>query len=256
MKETKKPIVDVGGGLESYIAAGDENTRELLASDAPVIAALKQFDAFFRDGLWREPVLSNPLAFLLFTNAYMLFLSGARMALTGHAAAIYPLLRTALESACYGFLIERKPDLADVWTQRHQSKAQYDACRNAFTVAKANKLIRPVSADIGNLVEGIYDAAIDFGGHPNIKGVIQHVTMDQDRDDGMVAVNLAGLHGTGGTETTRALVACLDFGLAIAAVIVLGPETPSKALVTKLQELSDLKNAVADELQADPDAAS
>lgn len=253
MNDPKTPIVDVGGGLESYIAAGDENTRDLLAGNAPTIAALKQFDAFFRDGLWREPVLSNPLAFLLFTNAYMLFLSGGRMALTGHAAAIYPLLRTALESACYGFLIERKPDLADVWTQRHQSKAQYDACRNAFTVARANKLIRSASIDIGNLVEGIYDAAIDFGGHPNIKGVIQHVSMDEERDDGMVAVNLAGLHGTGGIETTRGLMACLDFGLAIAAVIILAPDAPSATLVATLQELNDLKNTVADGLQADAD---
>lgn len=113
----------IEGGIDSYMAAADETTAELLTSNEPLITALREYDTYFREGLWRQ---HQPPAvpLVLCMNAYQLFLAGSRMALSGHCAAVFPLLRTALESAAYASLMTRKPELQEVWTHRHQGEAE------------------------------------------------------------------------------------------------------------------------------------
>jgi hypothetical protein len=54
-------------------------------------------------------------------NAFMLVNAGIRIALTGHAAAIFPTLHTALESACYAYRMIENEKLEKMWADRHQN---------------------------------------------------------------------------------------------------------------------------------------
>jgi hypothetical protein len=51
----------------------------------------------------------------------MLLNAGIRIALTGHAAAIFPTLCTALESACYAYRMIEDEKLEKMWADRHQN---------------------------------------------------------------------------------------------------------------------------------------
>lgn len=75
---------------------------------------------FFATRLWsdNQPVPEIPM--FLSTNAFMLWTSAVRIAMSGHEMAVYPLLRTALESACYVLLVKRRPELAEVWSNREK----------------------------------------------------------------------------------------------------------------------------------------
>ncbi|WOC16135.1 hypothetical protein [Pseudochrobactrum sp. MP213Fo] len=97
---------------------------------------------------------------------------------TGLVAAIFPLLRTALESASYGQLIERDPVLADVWTHRHCSEVDKKACSKAFTLHPGIVHLKDVAPDVYDPAKLTHEGTIDFGAHPNLKGVASHLSID------------------------------------------------------------------------------
>lgn len=239
------PMVEMGEGLDSYMAAADETAAELLAGDDGLVAALRRYDDYLRRDLWAH-MRTSAIGFILQMNAYMVFLSGVRMALSGHSAAVFPLLRTALESAAYGLLIERDPALADVWTHRHRSEADKNACRKAFTFSQGINHLKGIAPEIHDLAKLAYEGAIDFGAHPNLKGVAGHLSINENRPDGMTSVTLTSLYGSTHVETVRGLCACLDFGFAIIGMIALSTPDPGvdrvKRLIMELQVINDLKN--------------
>ncbi|MEA9605995.1 hypothetical protein QY702_05900 [Xanthomonas campestris pv. plantaginis] len=244
----------IKGGIESYMAAADETTAELLASHDPIVAALREYDTYFREGLWRQ-YQPPAVPLVLCMNAYQLFLASSRMALSGHCAAVFPLLRTALESAAYASLIMHKPELQDVWTRRHQGEAEKKACRKAFTFEKAIGLLKDRAPDIHALAVLGYEGAIDYGAHPNVKGVFGHVSID-DQDDDFFAVSHTSLYGATHIETIRGLCACLDFGFAIIGIIALSSPEISDALLADLSHLNDAKNAATERYGPEGDAVA
>lgn len=238
-----KARVDLGDGLRQYMAMADKCLQELHTSESPFVAVLLQYDDYFRRDLWQLAPPPQTFALLLFLNAYQLFLAGARMALSGHPAAIFPLMRTALESVSYGFLLEQQPALSEIWSNRHRSEADKKACRKAFTFDRAIAGVNDTAPDIHRLAKEAYDGAIDYGAHPNLKGVFGHVTVDDDRADGMVAVSHTSLYSPGHPETIRGLCACLDFGFLIISIIALAVPTATANLASELQTLNDAKEA-------------
>lgn len=233
--------IDAGGGLTAYLAAADATTAELLASDSPLVATIHQYDDYIRTRLWAgmEP---EPIALILFMNAYQVWMAGIRAALSGHSVAVFPTLRTALESAAFGGLIVENPELSEVWSHRHRDEASHKACRKAFTFDRAIAPLEAKAPSLHWLAVQAYSNAIDYGAHPNIKGVFGHVTMDEDRSDNHVAVVHTSLYGAGHVETIRGLCACLDFGLAIIGTIAATLSLPSGQISQDLQALSDAKD--------------
>ena len=242
MKE-RKARVEFGDGLVQYIAIANDTMRELWGLDNPLLKVLFQYDAYFRSDLW-EHVSQTPIfANILFINAYQMFLGAVRTALSGHPAAVFPLARTALESASYGYLMEQQPILCEIWSNRHRSEVDKKACRNAFTFDKAIKSLVHKNPDIYRLVKDLYEAAIDYGAHPNFKGVFEHVSINEDRPDGIVAVTHSCLYGSDNPETIRSIYACLEFGFGIIGIITLSGQTATGKLQEELRTLNDLKEA-------------
>lgn len=234
----------INKSFDDYIASGDATTKALLQADSDLVKAIRTTHDFFAKELWAQGGGMSPIAMMAAMNAFMLYLAGVRVAMTGHAAAIFPLLRTALESACYAFLMSRNPDLERVWLDRHRDKAGLAACRKSFTSAVKDtaKGINAIQADSGDIVLQAYEAAIDFGGHPNVRSVFGHVSVNDPGGD-EYHVNLAGLYGPEAREISQALVACLDFGQAIAIVLLRSLKDPTEDQGRALDALNDGKEA-------------
>lgn len=237
--------IEAGDGLSAYLAAADETAAEILASNNAMMATLRTYDRYFRESLWnnQEP---DTVPLVLWLNAYQLFLASVRIALSGHPAAVFPVLRTALESAAYGSLMKKRPELQDVWIKRHGSAAENKACKNAFKFSTAIASIEDRSPDICKLAILAYDGAIDYGAHPNIKGVLGHVSLTDVQDGRQIAVLHASLYGAHHIETIRGLCACMDFGFAIIGVIALSSENFTGSIITDLQSLNDAKNEASE----------
>lgn len=241
-------IVEINESMDDYFDTTDAITAALREENSPILQTLHGFDGYFRKTLWRDAGGVAPVAMVLSMNAYMLFLAGVRVAMSGHVTACFPVLRTALESACYGFLIAKNPDLSAVWTDRHKDADSKKACRKAFgsAVTDVAKLVEREQPGGGQWLADAYDAAIDFGAHPNIKSVFGHVRILEDvPKDPYFRVNLAGLYGADHWETHRMLIGCLDFALAIAVVLTRALDNPDQEHQEQLQALNDEKNRVS-----------
>lgn len=232
--------------FDKYFIDADENTSELLASDSSLIAGLRQFYAFFVEELFTVELTMTPAQALLAMNAFMLYLSAIRVALSGHEAATFPLFRTALETASYSYLISTKPDLENIWLKRNASSEALKTCRKTFAsaVKDAAKSIQAqdrVSEGTEKWINFAYDAAIDFGAHPNPRSVLPHIRFDHDRSDEHVGLSLIGLYSPTSFEASRSLMACLDYGLLIGLILVCSPKNQTDRLLIALGRLNSLK---------------
>ncbi|WP_281973134.1 hypothetical protein [Ruegeria faecimaris] len=181
--------------LRKYLAAADLTNKEALNEYSTLIQGVELCDSFFSEQLLKESPKMGATQGILAMQARMLLFSATRMALSGHAAATLPLLRTSLEAACYSYMVGHDSDKETIWLNRHKSEEAGRACRRAFTsaVTDAAKLIEAqdgVSVGTQQLISGAYQASIDFGAHPNPKSVLPHLRIDKEREDGKIEVGL------------------------------------------------------------------
>jgi hypothetical protein len=243
--------VKIDKSLRDYIAAGNETTEALLASGSPLIHGIEEFYSFFQKELWATGGQMSPNQALLSMHTVMMYVSAVRMALTGHTAATFPLFRTAFEAACYAYLVGKDNEADQIWSERNSNPEAMKRCRSRFTsaVKDAAKAIQDTQDEPGHdeWIVQCYDEAIDFGAHPNPRSIYSHMRPPMQVEEG-VLVELIGLHSEDAHETSRALVACLDFGLAIAIVLTHGVPSPTQDLSDKLFQLHEMKDQIVAEL--------
>jgi hypothetical protein len=160
------------------------------------------------------------------------------MALSGHEAAVYPLLRTALESACYALVITRKPELAATWSARHDGDAERKASRRAFAsaVSDAADFVSCWQQGLGAYVLELYDANIDFGAHPNTRSVMDHVH-EMPADQEQEGFGLGSIYPGNSLEVFRALVAAIESARGISMVLTCCQPSISEKVVHAVQAL-------------------
>jgi hypothetical protein len=236
------------GPFEQYFKASDEVEKASLLEDAEGLRGLRVVHDYIADLLQRHGDAVGPLAVFLEFNSFMLLLAGMRTAISGHAAAIFPVLRTALESASYAYLMIDDQSLETIWSNRHRDKASLKACRKAFTsaVSMVAKKLNAIQADSGTYIEEIYEASIDFGAHPNTRSIFGHVNTEED--DEIVQVRLVGVYAHDAFEARRAVLACWDFGIAIAIILTRANGDLTQELADRLDDLNVKKEAYASSL--------
>lgn len=236
---------EVKGSLQEYLDAGNANTKVFLVDEIFSAALNRVYDFYARELFIEGNGLKAPASFLCM-NAFMLWLASLRMALTGHASATFPLFRTALESACYAYLVQKDEVKESVWLARNNSEKDMVACRGTFTSAarEVTKAINAVQAGSGDIVLEMYESAIDFGAHPNTKSVLSHIRSEPDTDKEFWRLQLVGIHHHEATEAKRSLLAALEFAWTIALIIFRLIEKPSEDQAKALAEMHDQKDKV------------
>jgi hypothetical protein len=149
---------------------GRANLTATIAEPCPLLSGVERYCAFLQKDLLTGEQEVTPTAAFLFMNSYMLYQSSIATALTGHAAAIYPLLRTALESACYGYVMRKDTAIEGLWLNRHDSEAATKAAGKAFTpavndaadgIGKANSHPGTAAIPAGHRLGSASEPAID-----------------------------------------------------------------------------------------------
>jgi hypothetical protein len=112
--------------------------------------------------------------------------------MAGQLPETFVLLRSCLEYSGYALLIHHKPDLEMVWLRRHNGGDALSKMRGAFMASNAKKAVQLTDPGLGDWYSDLYESAIDFGGHPNPKGITPIIRSDDDsysqrdlHDDGL-----------------------------------------------------------------------
>ena len=232
--------------FDNYFVAAREVEQELLGGESPLMSGLRRYHDFFVDHVFSESNPLSPVQGLLAMDAFMVFLSSIRVAISGHGAAMFPLLRTALEASCYALLVGDSEEVRDIWLKRNSTPDALRTSKKTFRspVADAAKRIQAKSWVGPNTEAGInqaYNEAIDFGAHPNPKGIWPYVRVNDSHPDGYDHVSVGGVYEADSFETGRCLMACLDYGLLIALILSNCRDEPCEDAVIALNKLNELK---------------
>lgn len=205
--------------LLDYLAVTNENSNEHANEHPQLMPLVLQMDKIFQDEIFGRQFNADPMSGFLAMNSYTLLLSSVRQALSGHLSSIFPVNRTALESACYAYLIAHKEGMRDVWLNRHTSRNALDKCRKEFSVKKASNELKSLYPEMAQFVMHHYEAAIDYGAHPNEKSVLSHLTNLGEVDNKMHGFEFTAVYEANSWHVNLALLICTDIGQAIAFLL-------------------------------------
>ncbi|MFI3044473.1 hypothetical protein [Pseudomonas coronafaciens] len=240
--------------FRAFLTACNENQDEILAGDSHYVAMMDALDSYLRKHITGpENVPDDLVVHTLRLNARYLLMTGFRIGLTGHAAGVFPTLRTALETACYAFLMSKDDSLSDVWMQRDVSPDHLKACKKAFKqpIADARDKIDQLHPNqLGSWMYALYLASIDFGAHPNSKTVTLHTRISDDEASGMKLFESLALYNIKSFEYERSLLACVETSLAVAIVLSMTQAITTDVMNRELIELNQFKNDLEEMIRA------
>jgi hypothetical protein len=113
----------------------------------------------------------------LLQRACSAFHAAAGLAMGGQSAESYPVMRAGLEYGLYGVATRDDPDRAILWLNRHADRAIKKKIWRVFAKGKMLELIRPRDSQLADALDALYEDLIDFGAHPNERGVNSTVTL-------------------------------------------------------------------------------
>lgn len=208
--------------LPDYLIAADSTQKNTALANLQYMELFCEIDLHWRTEVLQGELDVDPYAAFLLTQSYFLWLATVRSALSGHGMAVFPILRTSLESACYGYMLAHDPSARRCWLERDQSPEHLKAFRRRFNqgVAEAAKLIEVDHAWVATGITSMYDGAIMFGGHPNPRFLLDHVKAGEHTDD-RVPLTLTCLNGPQSFNTLRALTAATEAGMTVSTVSAL-----------------------------------
>jgi len=168
------------GSDRLYNLFADAELNERVSSQyLPVLyARLQRVNEVFRCVL--ETVEQDDKSYLLYsrfliTRTYGSFFAAIRVAMGGQIIESFPLLRSAIEQAWYALHMAMDPNppgRITVWKNRNQDDASKKKCIDEFLVAKVRSTHEDKDPKTAKELHALYEFLIDFGGHPNPRGVL------------------------------------------------------------------------------------
>ncbi|WP_024696834.1 hypothetical protein [Pseudomonas avellanae] len=235
--------------FRAYLNAGTENLDEIQAAGSPFLTVMDDLDSYLREHVSGPAVAPDELVMhSMLINARFLLMTAFRVGLTGHAAGVHPILRTALETACYALLMaeDQTQSLTEIWMSRNDSREALKTCKKSFQqpIKSAQEIANQRGQGLGDWMYALYESSIDFGAHPNAKTVTLHSRMSEDENGNSQFENV-GLYAVGNYGYECGLLACVEIGLAMAIVLSMTHPVALKEAIRALQALNDQKNALA-----------
>ena len=236
-----------GGDIWAYLETADEVSREVKQLRGPEMDLLGQTENFWHTKVLGGTITVDPITSMPLVQSYFLWMAGVRVALSGHAIAAFPILRSSTEAACYSFRMSRHPALRDVWRNRDKSAADNKRCRDAFTgcikdTAKDIKQDEPV---ISRLLTELYDASITFGAHPNAHFMFHHLRFSEETEEDDI-LKFDCINAAESSNTTLTICAAVEHGLMASFISMLacGPRPQDGESHTIYQFLQQQKDAL------------
>jgi hypothetical protein len=193
----------LGWGDDTLSVFFDQSRNNVFARfENPTYRRLAEIDKAY--GLICNNLVEPPDWFVttFLPRAHSVYRAAAHLALAGQLPETYMLLRGCLEDAVYGFYFLHKPNTHELWLRRHENATAGQVVRDEFKIGKMLRFLTKHDTDLGSIVKALYDRTIDYGAHPNERGVMQSAKMTENQTHHRFdVVYLSG--------NNKALAACL-----------------------------------------------
>ncbi|MDO8410363.1 MAG: hypothetical protein Q7S93_09920 [Phenylobacterium sp.] len=177
---------------------------------------LAYLDAQFMDlDGWRDP--PNPVTPHLAFRSHSNFRAACEHALAGQLGDMFPMIRACIEAAAYAVHLEGNAKRTEAWLRRHDGAAAMKVARGRdFHHTTVLASVTALDAEIGALFGELYQQSIDYGGHPNERGLSANAQAMPD-EEGRRFIQIY-LHENG-PRLVFGLHAVLEAGAAALAIL-------------------------------------
>ena len=234
--------------FDDFLKFSNETASEM-DIHTPPFELLRKVDEYCRTRLWNRELSAPYSAALLGVSGMWQVYGAARNVIHGQPSVVFPILRTALENACYSLEICANPKLEKVWTNRHVSNSQRQKCRDAFGKAAANagRKLAEIQPEVGEWMNLMYESFLDYGAHPNVKSIYSHLTEGEVTQEGLAKFSLHGLYPATAFELQKASLAVVETAVLIALILTIALKgLSSDDDFEAWSILNDEKNGLAD----------
>jgi hypothetical protein len=179
------------GDLFPFIEECWSNSLAVVGNNNVVAARLTAIDGIFNEALQRGIKPTNAgevVPVLLYLRSFSAFRASVMVGLSLPTDG-FALQRSCLKNAGYAKLIATDPKLSALWLQRDQNLAEV---RKQFTNKAVRDAIAKDDAPLSNVYQDLYERSIDFGAHPNEKGVLGAVVPGSINTGTLQVTMLAG----------------------------------------------------------------
>lgn len=149
----------------------------------------------------------DPAGLLLLCNTNSQLRAALRLCASGHAVAVYPVGRAALESALYGWYLLMHPEASVRWHDKPQSPGKdRDRWAGEFCFGNIRRKLQPMAAETAARAQGLHETAIAFGSHPNTQALYSNIKVEKDANGAWVGLHF--LHGWDSASANAAKFSC------------------------------------------------
>jgi hypothetical protein len=121
----------------------------------------------------------------LIARAHSAFLAATRLAMSGQSLEATLVLRAAIEQVWYALHIANDPwplERHTIWLKRHESPEAKRRCKDEFSIANVRDTHKVLDAITADKLQQLYETTIDFGAHPNERGILSSIRRDETTD--------------------------------------------------------------------------
>lgn len=169
-------------GLSEFLKLSEQNTFASSVHLGPEYARLVAIHHFWIEvaEAFHVAADSDLLGIWFLHQANSAWLAAIRVGLGGQTIDAQPLLRSCLEYAAYALHFTRHPSLKETWIRRHDDGPSKEMARASFSARKVAATVRQENQRMADRYERLYDAAIDFGGHPNERALSARLNLKHE----------------------------------------------------------------------------
>lgn len=157
--------------LTQFLDTARRNQFATFANKNVAMNDLISLDSMFTK-LVTDPVtakLFGPMSFFL--RSHSAYRAAVGAVCSGQIYEAQALLRSCLEHAAYAHYVADEPPRYEVWLNRHESLDTKKSVRTEFLLKKIVEVLTVSSEDLGSIFSKLYEHTIDYGAHPNERGV-------------------------------------------------------------------------------------
>ncbi len=145
-------------------------------------AKVAEVDVVFRRLIENLINTQDWFAAFFLLRSHSAFLAGAHLAMSGHAAETYASLRLCLENGLYGLYLARNPASRETWLRRHDDDQARRRVKDEFTIRNLFDTLRGIDKREADVTGELYERCIDYGAHPNERGLTQSLKTEKKPD--------------------------------------------------------------------------
>ena len=180
--EEVRPLGWANDPLTEFIETTRKQQFAIFVNMSPFNKVMVEFDACF---VKATENLTNPqdiLGAIFFTRAHAAYRAACSTAMATLLPEAFVLLRSCLEYGGYALHVHETPTLGETWLRRNDDAEALKTMKRAFQGVGVQKTITSKDKKLGEVYNELYDRTIDFGGHPNLRGVLTSARMVETED--------------------------------------------------------------------------